>query len=208
MATRYLKKSRFKLALTCPTKLFYTDKKEYANTSDDDAFMAMLADGGFQVGELAKLMYPAGVEIKTKDSTQALAETKQSLAQQNVVLFEPAIAFEGYLIRVDVLVKRGDVFEVIEVKAKSETITQAELEVRDYPSGNVFLVHGNGYHEPVELQLDGSTALALQKEHIKSIELQSKYVSLRIRARQLVNCKPTSQSNATKFTINYGAISK
>ena len=65
---RYLTKSRFKLAVECPTKLFYTGKSEYRNTSNEDEFLAMLADGGFQVGELAKLMYPSGVEIKAKKS--------------------------------------------------------------------------------------------------------------------------------------------
>ena len=46
--------------------MFYTGKPEYANTNSDNEFLAMLADGGFQVGELAKLMYPDGVDIKTK----------------------------------------------------------------------------------------------------------------------------------------------
>ncbi len=63
---RYLTKSRFKLAVECPTKLFYTGKPEYANTNNEDAFLAMLADGGFQVGELAKFMYPDGVEVTAK----------------------------------------------------------------------------------------------------------------------------------------------
>ena len=31
---RYLTKSRFKLAVECPTKLFYTGKPEYANTNN------------------------------------------------------------------------------------------------------------------------------------------------------------------------------
>ena len=119
MATRYLTKSRFKLALSCPTKLYYTGKPAYANTNDENDFLAMLADGGFQVGELAKLMYPTGVEIKTKNSADALAQTAQYMAQDNVVLFEPAIAHGSFLVRVDVLIKRGSVLEVIEVKAKS-----------------------------------------------------------------------------------------
>lgn len=119
MATRYLTKSRFKLALSCPTKLFYAGKPSYANTNDENDFMAMLADGGFQVGELAKLMYPTGIEIKTKNSADALAQTAHHMAQDNVVLFEPAIAHGSFLVRVDVLIKRGNVLEVIEVKAKS-----------------------------------------------------------------------------------------
>ena len=116
---RYLTKSRFKLALECPTKLFYTGKDEYANTKSDNEFLAMLADGGFQVGELAKLKYPDGIEIKAKRVDQALAETAVLLREDTVTLFEPAIVFDGFLVRVDVLIKRGQVIEVIEVKAKS-----------------------------------------------------------------------------------------
>lgn len=55
--TRYLTKSRFKIALECPTKLFYTGKHEYANQSLDDPFLQALADGGHQVGELSKLYF-------------------------------------------------------------------------------------------------------------------------------------------------------
>ena len=46
---RYLTKSRFKMALECPTKLFYTAKKNYANQKMDDPFLLALADGGFQM---------------------------------------------------------------------------------------------------------------------------------------------------------------
>ncbi|NDF45706.1 MAG: DUF2779 domain-containing protein, partial [Betaproteobacteria bacterium] len=124
---RYLTKSRFKLAIECPTKLYYTGKPDYANTNHDNDFLAMLADGGFQVGELAKLMYPGGVEIKTKQVDQAVAETEQLLQQEAITLFEPAIVYGGYLVRVDVLVKRGDHLEVIEVKAKSYSGDPASL---------------------------------------------------------------------------------
>jgi len=127
MAPRYLTKSRFKLALSCPTKLYYTGKPDYANANDDNEFLAMLADGGFQVGELAKLMYPTGIEIKSKNSAEALAETALHLAQDQVILFEPAIAHGNFLVRVDVLIKRGTVLEVIEVKAKSYSGDPASL---------------------------------------------------------------------------------
>lgn len=117
---RYLTKSRFKLAIECPTKLYYVGKKNiYANTMNDNEFMAMLADGGFQVGELAKLAYPEGIEINTLDVQQAIVQTQALMGQPNITLFEPAIQFGRYLVRVDVLVKRGHVIEVIEVKAKS-----------------------------------------------------------------------------------------
>ena len=60
---KYLTKSRFKLAAECPTKLFYTGKKLYANKSLDNPFLEALADGGFQVEELSRLHYKNGVLI-------------------------------------------------------------------------------------------------------------------------------------------------
>ena len=119
--TRYLTKSRFKLAVECPTKLFYTGKHTvYRNLKQEDTFLQALARGGFQVGKMATMLYPQGIEIKARDNTEAELETKAILtAHENVVLFEPAIRFENLFIRIDILVKRGNHFELIEVKAKS-----------------------------------------------------------------------------------------
>ncbi len=50
MKPRHLTKSRFKLAVECPTKLFYTSKKNYRDLKQEDSFLQALADGGFQVG--------------------------------------------------------------------------------------------------------------------------------------------------------------
>lgn len=117
---RYLTKSRFKLAVDCPTKLYYAGKpREYRSTLADNSFMMALAEGGFQVGEMAKLMYPGGIEVTAKNNTEAEAQTLELLQRDNVVLFEPAIRHGNLFIRVDVLVKRGNAFDVIEVKAKS-----------------------------------------------------------------------------------------
>ena len=60
---RYLTKSRFKVALECKKKLFYlNDPDTYSNTNENDSFLTALAEGGFQVGALAKLYYPNGYE--------------------------------------------------------------------------------------------------------------------------------------------------
>lgn len=88
----------------------------------------MLAEGGFQVGELAKLMYPAGYEIKSKVHAEAEEETSRLLEQDEVILFEPAIRFGNLFIRIDILIKRGDSFELIEVKAKSYNSDEPEIE--------------------------------------------------------------------------------
>lgn len=118
---RYLTKSRFKLALSCPTKLFYTRKKEYENNSDTDSFLQGLAQGGFQVEELARLYHSNGHAIlgDDYDYNKLVARTNKLLEQDNVTIFEPAFLYDGLFIRVDILVKKGNTIKLIEVKAKS-----------------------------------------------------------------------------------------
>jgi len=116
---RYLTKSRFKLATECPTKLFYTGKSEYANQNLDDSFLLALADGGFQVGDLAKCYFPGGHDIKTLDYDEALAETNKLLELDQVTIYEAAIATDKLFIRADILVKNGNRLSLYEVKAKS-----------------------------------------------------------------------------------------
>jgi hypothetical protein len=125
---RYLTKSRFKLAAECPTKLFYAGKKEYRDTMQENAFMAMLAEGGYQVGALAKLRYPDGIEITEKTHAEAYAKTLEYLSPDNVVLFEPAILVGNFFIRIDILIKHGNHFELVEVKAKSYDSMNPEIE--------------------------------------------------------------------------------
>lgn len=117
---RYLTKTRFKLAVECPSKLYYTGKpKIYADTRQDDDFLMALAEGGFQVGELAKLMYPGGQVIASTQHDEAIQQTRQLLEQDEVTLFEAAISHGNLFVRVDILRKSGDQVELIEVKAKS-----------------------------------------------------------------------------------------
>lgn len=127
MKMRFLTKSRFKLAIECPAKLFYTGKKEYANQNLEDSFLMALADGGFQVGELAKLYHPGGHDITTLDHDEALRQTNELLQRENVTIYEAAVCVGSLFIRVDVLVKKGDRFKLIEVKAKSFDSNDASL---------------------------------------------------------------------------------
>lgn len=121
MSERLLTKSRFKLALSCPNKLFYTRKKEYANRIIEDPFLEALAQGGFQVEELARLSYPEGILIEHNDwdYDALVAQTNALLERENVVIFEAAFQYENLFIRTDILVKKGNAIELIEVKAKS-----------------------------------------------------------------------------------------
>jgi hypothetical protein len=119
---RYLTKSRFKLALECPIKLFYTRKvKEYANQKTVDTFLQSLAKGGFQVEELARLHYPNGILIEGNDWNYDLLaeETKNLVSQENVTIYEAAFRFENLFIRTDIFVKKGNKVQLIEVKSRT-----------------------------------------------------------------------------------------
>lgn len=115
----YLTKSRFKLGLECPTKLYYDSfRNRYNNEKTDDPFLEALAKGGFQVGELAKLYYPGGIDIDTLDEAEAIRRTEEALENDEVVIFEAAIKVGHKFIRVDILHKTPNQIRVIEVKSK------------------------------------------------------------------------------------------
>ena len=121
---RYLTKSRYKLGLECPNKLYYTKKDQYANQKQNDPFLQALASGGFQVEELARLHYPNGKLIddipgERYNYDAKVAETDKLLLQENLVIFEAAFRYKNLFIRVDILEKKGNQINLIEVKAKS-----------------------------------------------------------------------------------------
>ena len=104
---KYLSKSDFKIAQTCAAKLYYK-KHGFPTLTDENEYMAMLADGGYMVGLMAQLLYPGGIEI-TGTTQQAIAETEKLLREnENIILFEPAISINDQLIRIDILVKKKD----------------------------------------------------------------------------------------------------
>jgi hypothetical protein len=115
---RYLTKSKFKLALECPTKLYYQGKKEYKNNKLDNDFLKALAKGGFQVGELAKCYYPGGTNIQELDHEIALRRTDE-LLKTDCIIYEAAFAYQRLFIRADIIIKEGKRIQLIEVKAKS-----------------------------------------------------------------------------------------
>jgi hypothetical protein len=116
-----LSKSSFKIGLECPNKLYYTHHKNlYPSTKEDDTFLQALAQGGFQVEELARMHYPGGHLIINPhyDYEGATAATTALLQQENVIIYEATFLWNNLFIRSDILVKQRNHFELIEVKAK------------------------------------------------------------------------------------------
>ncbi|MFD0669156.1 DUF2779 domain-containing protein [Ramlibacter sp. MAHUQ-53] len=122
-----LTKSRFKIALECPTKLYYESRPgDYRNQMRENAFLAALADGGHQVGTLAKFKYhpdPIGqaITVEANGYDESVAQTHQRLAVPGrVVVAEAALRHDHYFVRVDLLIRDQERkrIELIEVKSK------------------------------------------------------------------------------------------
>jgi hypothetical protein len=74
--SKFLTKSRFKLAPEYPTKLFYTGKPQrYQNLKQEESFLVMPADGGYSVCELAKCFNSHRFEISSPHNVEAEALT-------------------------------------------------------------------------------------------------------------------------------------
>lgn len=118
MVNRYLSKSDFKVARTCPTKLYYR-KKRYPTLKAGDEYLSMLADQGYLIEALARVLYPDGRWIGFNNDVEAAAWDTMSALANNCTLFEATLINDGLLARVDILIKRGNVFEIIEIKSRA-----------------------------------------------------------------------------------------
>ena len=126
---RTLSKSDFKLGTDCWTKLYYK-KMGYHSANEDNEYLSFLADGGYLIGAVAKLYFPGGIDIDARvrqpDTTyqeltnQALDLTRELMQREEITLYEPAFQVGQRLVRVDVLVKKGNRLKLIEVKSKSQ----------------------------------------------------------------------------------------
>ena len=139
MKEKLFTKSAFKIALECPNKLYYYRNPEvYANADVEDEFLQALAEGGFQVGELAKIYcgVPPENDIEELDYDSALRRTQELMQQDQVNIAEAAFRYGNLFVRVDILRRDGHVIDLIEVKAKSWDPSEDKF-VGSRPKGSV-----------------------------------------------------------------------
>ena len=99
---RYLTKSRFKEGLECPTKLYYSKNTDYQNNQLNDPFLESLAEGGYQVGELAKFLisdqpYIDEISIESLDYEESIKITNEKLKNKFVSIAEPAFLYKNLI---------------------------------------------------------------------------------------------------------------
>lgn len=118
MSKTGLTKSHYAAALQCPRRLWLqVQAPERADALTADASERLRE--GLEVGRLARLLFPGGLEIAAEEFVAACAETREQLGQGRV-LFEAAIEVEGLRVRADILeeLDRGR-FRLCEVKSST-----------------------------------------------------------------------------------------
>ena len=119
MANRLLSKSKYMNGLQCPKLLWliYNDKEKVPGPNE--ATQAVF-DQGHQVGELAKRLFPGGIDVPCEDFKDNLKQTPKYMAERKPV-FESGFMVEGIFCRPDILkpVESGK-WDMVEVKSSTK----------------------------------------------------------------------------------------
>lgn len=156
MGLNYLSKSKYMRGISCPLLLWYEINRPEVMPLVDAGTQARF-DMGHQVGDLAKLLYPSGIEIPWGNGhVQAVQETKQAM-KRSVPIFEATFLYESsggpLLSRADILVPvGGGQWDMIEVKSsngcKDEHVDDVAFQLRVLAGAGVdirkaYLMHLN-----------------------------------------------------------------
>ncbi len=116
MASRLLSKTRYLNGLQCP-KLLWVSVHEPRRLPEPDAATQHVFDQGHLVGELAKRLYPNGMDLPTDNFKENLNLTRRCL-EKRIPLFEAGIMAGNLYSRTDILNPADDgAWDIIEVKS-------------------------------------------------------------------------------------------
>jgi len=195
----YLSKSDFKIAKSCPTKLYYK-KLGYPQNSQEDYTFSISA---LIINKIAKLLYGDGIQINNNFDTEdginiAVNHTNQELSKENITLFKPLIYHEHKLARLDILCKRGHRFDLVYVKQKSIDPRYKPL-LRNKRDGKISSIW-KGYIEDITFQT------YILSELLKSLNIDyeiNSYLCLPIKDKVTKSCLGLNFSISSNYQVDY-----
>lgn len=116
-----LSKSHYIRGLQCHKSLWlYKHNPELRNTPDAQTESSF--NTGYQVGDLAKELFPHGIEIEfdVSNFNGMIEKTKELITDCTEVIYEAAFNEDGVFAMADILVKNGDMWDMYEVKASTQ----------------------------------------------------------------------------------------
>lgn len=116
-----ISKSQYIRGLQCHKSLWlYKNKPELRDAPDYS--QESLFNTGHSVGELAKDLFPNGVEVEfdADNFNGMIAKTKELIANGTEVIYEATFSEDDIFAMADILVKNGDAWDMYEVKASTK----------------------------------------------------------------------------------------
>ncbi len=118
MKSKLLSKSKYLTGLQCP-KLLWLEINDPKRLPQVDLATQFIFDQGNLVGELAKKLFPEGIDVPSDDFMGDIAATRDLLNERKP-LFEAGIVAGRIYSRVDILrPANGDQWDIIEVKSST-----------------------------------------------------------------------------------------
>jgi hypothetical protein len=148
-----LSKSLFIRGLQCHKSLYlHKYHPELRDEISDE--QEALFQTGFEVGKYAQQLFPGGIEIPYDETSHAsqLKMTQAEIGKGTKTLYEAAFSYDDVFVKVDILHKDQDRWEIFEVKSSTEikdvylddsAIQYYVLTGYGLPISKVFLVHIN-----------------------------------------------------------------
>lgn len=147
-----LSKSRFVAGLQCPKLLWWIVHEPEALELKPDKVLEDLFSQGRHVERLATEYFPDGrlIDFPYHEYEAKVAATLEALSERVPVVFEASFRADDVFVAVDVLEKRGDGFNLIEVKSstsqKPEHIWDAAIQTHVLMENNVEVVKAEIMH--------------------------------------------------------------
>ncbi len=118
MPSNLLSKSKYITGLQCP-RLIWTQFHEPEKLPETDPVTQHIFDQGHLVGELAKKLFPEGIDISTEDFMGNISNT-MNLLKKRKPLFEAGILAGNLYSRVDILHPVAEEeWDIVEVKSST-----------------------------------------------------------------------------------------
>jgi hypothetical protein len=181
-----LSKSLILKGMQCP-KALYLAKKPPAFEFPPQPHVEAKFRSGNQVGILAQQLFPGGTEVPFDGLSvpEQIAQTRQLIDAGEQVIYEASFAFDGIFVKVDILVKDGDDWQLHEVKMGTSVkeVNCDDVAIQYYVLTNcglaissAYLVHiNNSYERQGEIDVqqlvaracgDGRERIADQWRHL------------------------------------------
>ncbi|MBW2998470.1 DUF2779 domain-containing protein [Candidatus Woesearchaeota archaeon] len=150
---KLLTKSKYLIGLQCP-KWLWTIFNDPKSLPDASVQQQAIFEQGNLIGELAKELYPEGVDLSTQEFSENIRKTKFLLNNKSII-FEGALITANLYARADILVPNEDGYDILEVKSstKVKDINIHDLSFQKHvfeqygvKIKNCFLVHINNQY--------------------------------------------------------------